>query len=101
MTLTIRKLSYSLGAEVNGVDITKPFTDESFRDIYCAFLQHCLLLFRGQLLTREQFITFSRRFGELDNTQGSRLPDYHQIAGVINWPKTDGSPADVNFAGAD
>jgi len=64
--LKIRKLSYVLGAEVSGVDITKSLTDETFRGIHHAFLEHSILLFRGQSLTREHHVAFSRRFGELD-----------------------------------
>ena len=30
MSLQIRKLSYALGAEISGVDITKPLTDAAF-----------------------------------------------------------------------
>jgi taurine dioxygenase len=101
MSLKIRKLSYPLGAEVSGVDITKPLTDEAFREIHRAFLDHCLVLFRGQPLTREQYIAFTARFGELDKNQGGKLPDCPEISTLINRPKTDGSPADAHYAGSD
>jgi len=65
MNLQIRPLSYSLGSEIIGVDLSSSLDDASFNQIYAAFLEHYLLLFRGQRLTREQHIAFSRRFGEV------------------------------------
>lgn len=82
MGIKIRKLSHALGAEVSGVDITKPLTEEAFREIHQAFLQHCLLLFRGQPLTRAQYVAFSSRFGKLRKKQPGNLPDYQHLEGV-------------------
>ena len=45
MTLKIRRLSYALGAEVNGVDFSKPLDDGTFAEISSAFLEHCVLVF--------------------------------------------------------
>ena len=67
MALKLRPLSYSLGAEVCDVDASRHMSEQEFGDIYCAFLEHGILLLRNQKLTREQHIEFSRRFGDLDN----------------------------------
>jgi taurine dioxygenase len=83
------------------VDITKPLTDEAFGEIHRAFLQHCLLLFRGQPLTRAQYVAFSSRFGKLRKKQPGNLPDYPEIKALVNKPKLDGSAADPNFNGSD
>jgi len=40
--------------------------EKTFAQVHAAFLEYSILLFRGQHLTREQHIAFSRRFGELD-----------------------------------
>ena len=101
MKLEFRKLSYPLGVEVKGVDITKPIPDEIFNDIYKAYLDHCMLLFRGQPVTREQYVALSKRFGELDLKQGSAVEDFQEISAVLNVPKTDGSPPPAHFAGSD
>lgn len=66
MTMEFRPLSYALGAEVRGVDISVPCSDADWKAIHAAFLQYGILLFRGQPLTREQHIAFSRRFGPVD-----------------------------------
>src|SRR5690349_12005029 len=67
MSLTIRQLSYALGAEITGVDIRKPMDENTFEEVHAAFLKYCVLLFRGQEFSRQQFIAFSERFGELEH----------------------------------
>jgi hypothetical protein len=47
-----------------GVDLTK-LDDTTFDQIHKAFLRHQVLFFRDQELTREQHLSFGRRFGEL------------------------------------
>ena len=102
MAIRLRKLSYALGAEVSGVDISKPMSETEFGPIYEAFLEHGILLFRGQEITREQHIEFSRRFGELDRHDAlprDRHPDHPEILLVTNEPKPDGSPSDSRYTG--
>ena len=59
-------LSKWIGAEVSGVDLSQPLSDEEFKSIFDAWMQHHVLRFRGQNLTKDQLLEFSRRFGELD-----------------------------------
>jgi taurine dioxygenase len=102
MAIKLRKLSYALGAEVCGVDVSKPMSEAFFGEIYDAFLQHGILLFRGFEVTREQHIEFSRRFGELDRHEAlprDRHPDYPELLMVTNEPKPDGSPSDSRYTG--
>jgi len=55
----------ALGAEVIGVDL-QDVDDRTFGAIHEAWLDHLVLLFRGQTLSDDQLIAFSRRLGELD-----------------------------------
>jgi taurine dioxygenase len=55
----------ALGAEVIGVDL-REVDDRTFSAIHNAWLDHLVLLFRGQNLSDDQLIAFSRRLGELD-----------------------------------
>jgi taurine dioxygenase len=101
MTLKLRKLSHALGAEVCDVDVSK-ISEGFFGEIYKAFLDHGILLFRNQDITREQHIEFSRRFGELDRHDAlprDRHPDYPELLLVTNEPKPDGSPSDSRYTG--
>ncbi len=62
--IKIEPLSADIGAEIQGVDLTK-LDDTTFNQIREAFLRHQVLFFRDQELTREQHLSFGRRFGEL------------------------------------
>jgi taurine dioxygenase len=102
MTLKLRKLSYALGAEVCDIDIGRPMSEAQFGEIYRAFLDHGILLFRNQGISREQHIEFSRRFGELDRHDSlprDRHPDYPELLRVTNRPNPDGSPSDSRYTG--
>jgi len=102
MAIQIRRLSHALGAEITGVDLREPLSDAAFKQINESFLEYGILLFRGQELTRDQHIAFSRRFGELDNNDAQprdRDPEYHEIALVTNRPKPNGKPSDSRYTG--
>ncbi|MEQ8282866.1 MAG: TauD/TfdA family dioxygenase [Parvibaculum sp.] len=66
MTIEIIPSRSALGAEVRGVDLAKPLTDDAFMAIQQAWYDHIVLLFRGQNLSDDDLIRFSRHFGELD-----------------------------------
>jgi len=66
MTITVRRAAAPLGAEIAGCDLSRPATDEEFAAIEEAFAAHGVVVFRGQRLTEEQHIAFSRRFGDLE-----------------------------------
>jgi len=59
------KENAALGAEVIGLDLSRPLADEDFARIHRAHLDHHVLVFRDQRITPSQQISFSRRFGPL------------------------------------
>src|SRR6266436_6822283 len=63
--VTVAPSGTTLGAEIQGVDL-RTMNDGEFAAIYRAWLDHLAVLVRGQMLTDEDLITFSRRFGDLD-----------------------------------
>ncbi|MCW5606057.1 MAG: TauD/TfdA family dioxygenase [Burkholderiales bacterium] len=102
MAIKLRRLSYALGAEVCDIDASAPIGESRFGEIYQAFLDHCILLFRDQDLTREQHIEFSRRFGELDRHDAfpsDRHPQYPELMVVTNDPAPDGTPSVSRYTG--
>lgn len=105
MALEIRKVSHALGAEVRGVDLREPLDDETFGSIRAAFIEHCLLLFRDQDLTRDQFVAFSRRFGELDLNEdrpaATKIEGHPELMLVVSRPDPNGVPAAGRHFGAD
>src|ERR1700712_2578798 len=61
-------LSYSplhptIGAEVEGVDLSQPISDAVRDDIKSALLKWKVLFFRGQNVNRRQHLDFAKRFG--------------------------------------
>jgi len=54
-----------IGAEVSGVDLARPLSDNELGLADQALLDHLVLFFRGQDLTIEQHKAFGRLFGEL------------------------------------
>lgn len=105
MIMRVRRLSYALGAEVMGVDLSKPLDDKTFSAVNQAFLEYCVLLFRGQCLTRGQHMAFSRRFGELETYETKpadvRVADVPEILLVVSRPKPNGEPASGRHTGAE
>jgi taurine dioxygenase len=65
-TITVVPTSGGLGAEIRVVDLSCEMDASTFSQVYKAWLQHSVLLFRGQHLTDDELIMFSRNFCELD-----------------------------------
>jgi taurine dioxygenase len=66
MGISVTRLSSALGAEVAGVDFTRPLEAETVGRLERALAEHCVLLFRDADITPEQHIAFSRHFGALE-----------------------------------
>lgn len=78
MALSVRRLTGSIGAEIDGVDLAA-LDDEVWAEIHALWLEHLVLFFPGQShLTPDAHLEFARRFGE---------PDVHSYL-----PKLDGFP---------
>lgn len=63
--MDISPLNASFGAAVTSVKLTD-IDDESFRQLYDAWLQYSLLVFPAQHFDNEQQIAFAKRFGALE-----------------------------------
>jgi taurine dioxygenase len=85
----------ALGAEIQGADLRKIDADD-FASIYRAWLDHSVLLFRGQNLADDDLVTFSRRFGDLDwapiQESGRRFVEGHPEIYVVSNVMENGAP---------
>lgn len=63
--LTIRPLCGAFGAEIVGVDLSRPVDDALHERIHALFLERELLLFRDQSLSPADHVALGRRFGEV------------------------------------
>lgn len=99
--LDLRPLGYALGAEVRRIDLTRDLDESVIEAIKDAWDENHILLFRGQKLTPESHIAFSRRFGELDRHDATpfyRLKGYPELL-EITTRKVDGKPSESRNVG--
>lgn len=73
MTIAIRPLHPLLAGEVSGIDLARPLGAAQTAAIEQALDRYGVLVFRGQRLTDEQQLAFSRAFGELEITGGTGI----------------------------
>jgi taurine dioxygenase len=64
--LWIQPTGGALGADINGVDLSRPISDAAFAHILQAWGEHLVLRFSGQKIDDAMLMAFSARFGELD-----------------------------------
>ena len=64
-TIGVNSITPHIGAEVNGVDLSQPLSNEQFSEIYQAWLDWKVLVFRDQHIDREAHKAFGRKFGTL------------------------------------
>ncbi len=85
----------ALGAEISGVDL-RTIDERDFAAIHRAWLDHLVLLFRGQQLSDDDLIAFSRRFGALDwapvQETGRRFVEGHPEIYVVSNVIENGEP---------
>jgi alpha-ketoglutarate-dependent 2,4-dichlorophenoxyacetate dioxygenase len=72
--MEIVPLGPGFGAELRGVGIAEVAADEkAYRQVRAAFEEHSVLVFRGQDVTDDTQLAFSRRFGPLEVTKVGAL----------------------------
>ena len=90
----IRPLSDVLGAEVVGLDISKPLNQGTRRAVYDAFLAYKLLCFRDQCLTQDEQVAFSEQFGTLEqHAVSNRNNASNPLVHIVSNLDEDGRPS--------
>ncbi len=64
-TIQVKTLTPTLGAEIGGVDLSRPLGNHQFAEVHDALMRHQVIFFRDQEMTLDQHKDFGRRFGEL------------------------------------
>ena len=65
MSLTITPISSALGAQIDGVDLTRPLSPQQRDAIEQALLEHQVIFFKDQSITPQQQARFAAHFGDL------------------------------------
>jgi taurine dioxygenase len=102
MAISIRNLDATLGAEIDGIDVSKPLPQADIDAIEAAWRERLVVVFHGQSLSDPQLIAFSRNFGELDppgpNPYGESFnkayPELNVISNVVENGKPMGNLGD-------
>jgi taurine dioxygenase len=94
-SLRIQRIAGALGAELSGVDLSRPQDAATIAAIRQAFVEHQVIFFRDQALTPDQQIEFGRQFGPLNiHPYVKGMAGYPEVMEIIK------EPADkVNFGG--
>ena len=65
-SIDVRPISTALGAEISGVDLSKPVDGEQMAELRQAYAEFGVIFFRDQALTPEQHLAFARNWGEIN-----------------------------------
>ncbi len=75
--IEVTPLSTACGAEIKGIDLTRPLSAATIATIKEAWNRHLVLVFRGQTLAQDDQLRFASYFGEL----GDRKKAPEQLRG--------------------
>jgi alpha-ketoglutarate-dependent taurine dioxygenase len=94
---TVTPLTHSFGAEISGLDLGQPLAPKAVDALREVFLEHPVLVFREQELSRGDQVRFTGYFGPMDvsvNRQyhGDDFPQVHTVSNL----DADGRPIAVS-----
>jgi len=100
-SISVSPVTASIGAVVEGVDLSEELSEETIGDLHGALMDHLVLFFHDQDLTDEQHLAFASRFGAPNPYPADARPG----EGLLQWiedtpespPKADLWHTDVSF----
>jgi taurine dioxygenase len=99
--LSVTPFDAVLGAEISGVDLSLPLSDEIFAQVEAAFDTYSVTVIRGQSITPAQQLAFAARFGalEINAFNAYALDEYPGVLKVSNIER-DSRPIGYADAGS-
>jgi taurine dioxygenase len=83
--ITLAPLTPAIGAEVGGVDLSRPLDADALGTLRAALLDHKVLFFRDQDITTEEHLAFARSFGELEvHPFAPHKPGYPEVLAITH-----------------
>ena len=93
--IEVHPIAGALGAEIAGVDASRPLPREAIAEIRQAWLDHLVVFLRRQHLTPHGLLSVARAFGEpMEYPQLKGLPECPLVTAVVKLPHER-----VNFGG--
>ncbi len=102
LTPTVTRVGGSLGAQVDGLDLTRPLDHAAAALVRDALHEHSVLFFRDQDLTEEEQIAFASQFGKVAPYALTRMLGGESLTSIIedtadSPPDADGWHTDVSW----
>jgi taurine dioxygenase len=99
---TVKPTGESLGATIEGLDLSRPLGDEEFAEVLAALGQYGVLRFPEQRLESAALKAFSERFGDIQGSIGKpRRPADYPGVGILSNIMEDGAYIGSPDAGQD
>jgi taurine dioxygenase len=101
LDIEVRPLSSACGAEIRGVDLTRPLTQAQVNAIKDAWAKYLVLVFRGQELSQDDQLRFASYFGDLGSRKkapealrgrAEGIQQDHEKVLLVSNIKVDGVP---------
>lgn len=99
----INPLTPTIGAEITGIDLSRPLDQATLDAIYAALMEHLVIFFHDQDISAQNHLDLARSFGE----PGPPHPVYPHVEGFENVmmlendgdnpPDTDGWHTDLTY----
>jgi len=74
-----KRIAGALGAELGGVDVSKPLSKGDLAEVKRLWLEHLVIFFKDQKLDEKQYMAFAGQFGE--------PVEYPMVKGLPGFPK--------------
>ncbi len=85
--ISTHRIAGSLGAEIDGADLSRDLPDEVLAEIRGALLDHLVVFFRNQSLSPERQLAFARRWGDIHlHPFMEGMPDHPEILEIVKRP---------------
>jgi taurine dioxygenase len=98
--MTEERLSPAAGVAINDLDLAAPLTVAERNRVWQALVEHHVVVFPSQCLTREAQYAFTARFGEVENHGGGAPGKRREVAHITANLDADGRPSDRFAQGA-
>lgn len=101
MAFEVNRLGDRFAAEIVGIDLSQPLSDDDFAAVRDAWFDAGVVVFRDQRLAPAQQVAFGRRFGALivHVMRQFLLPGHPEILLISNRKHADGTPMGFEDAG--
>jgi len=102
LTLTVTPVTGTIGAVVDGVDLTAPLDAATLHEVRDALHEHSVIFFRGQDLTEDEQIAFASNFGTVGPYALTKMLGGDSLTSIIedtadSPPDADGWHTDVSW----